>query len=290
MEPDADKTRDTVEGQVIAQGMLRRDEDAGREFVATYQHRLLILARKCLVQSPDLGRVGTVEDLVQDFLTEKLFRRLHSMLAPVAAGKLPLRPRLHRSFRNYCTDKLRPMSRWVDLMSGHDLAKTVAGKPDSEQDTPSVLDSVGTVSREQADCIRQAFSETSRDRVPYPCLLLLSERLHWVELLVKAFVLEDDSLPASFSPAELAELLQPWTSAEDSTSIGASGANLVEAWRGLKCLVAASPFGVESDEIGRLIGVAGNTWDKWIQRARAKVTATICSAESQRLFRHWPHK
>jgi len=272
--------------QLLAEQVLQAPRgEAMDRLVAGLYLRLLGLARRELVAKPDLSRIGQAEDLVQDFLTNKVLpeRKLRVLLQPIAEGRQPLWPRLSRSLVDYLYSLLRKPRPPVCA----DLAYREAApqnEPESHRE-PRIL--LRRRLLEQLGAIRNAFPGQS-GRAPHGPALLLQERLHLAAAVAHSGWVEEGQTVEGLSLPELVELLTPWTSPEEGASLAPGGeATLGAAWEQAKARTQGSPQDADANLVAAILGITRGRWHQWTSRARCRVIEQLGEQAGRNLFPHW---
>jgi DNA-directed RNA polymerase specialized sigma24 family protein len=278
---------DTIEGQDIALAILGGAKDSGWEaFRERYEAQLIRQAEGLLRRAPTLRSFGQAEDLFQSFLVEQVMSRPDAMLGPTARGEKPLRPRLSRSFGNYCFQILRRHARHPKLMSEDAIEAEAATDVGDVWDPGEIWVGISQRVKERQDAIRRAFSEQEPGSVPFLHFLLLSERLFLAQL-IEEFFAEADPRPSLEVPIpDLVNRVAPWSDDEPSHRLPPRDIALDEVWNSL----TKPTLRTDGDSIAKVIGVRRNTWDQWIRRARLRVISSLGLEDSRRLFPHWPDR
>lgn len=274
---------DTVEGQDIALAVLGEARDSGLQALRERYGALLIRqAERLLRDKPTLRSSGQAEDLVQDFLVDRVISRPREMLGPTSLGVKPLWPRLSLSFRHYCIQILRRLHRQPKLMSQDEIEAVKAPDVGDVEEPGEVWASITRRIGERQDAIRRVFRAQAPASVPLRHLLLLGERLYLAQLM-KTTLGEADPRYSGVPIAEHVSRVAPWSEEEQSWPLPPRGIPLGVIWRSL----TSPTLRTDGNSIAQVLGTRRNTWDRWMYRARSRVKSSLGPETCRQLFPHW---
>ncbi len=274
--------------RTIAEGILNGDTSSRSRFVDVYQPRLLKAAKAKILKDRLLRSMYSAEDLVQDFITEKIFAKESEMFGPVASGEKPLGSRVSGSFLNHCIDLNRRIRRSVRVGSQSvDEVDPASASGQIVETSSNYLEEIRSLMDSRLQAIRRSFVDSHRDKVRLKEILQLSERITLAEQIAKSFAYED-ALPPSVDPAAMAAELMPWTAEDVGSPMEPPGRTLHEIWQHCANNLRAPPFRVDGQQIADVFEVYRNTYDKWVSRARMRVVDRQAYDKVATLFPHWP--
>ena len=193
-----------------------------------YTPRLRQRAVRWLARSRALVHHGDADDLVQQFLLEKLLplpkRRV--MLGPVASSGRPLWSRLCASFENFLLSILRRKSLPLSPQPAGASQDEYDPEDRSLEDVPDIMERVAA----QLAAIR-TLPPPERGAVPYAAVLLLQERLFLANRIADSFAPENGRTIGNDTVRELVEAIAVWTPAEVTTPMPPRALTLQAVWK-----------------------------------------------------------
>ena len=251
----------------------------------TYQPRLRERAARRLRHYPALARHGDADDLVQQFLHDKLVPppRRRVMLTPVAQGTRPLWPRLCASFENWLCSALRgktlPFSE-RPVGGGED-------EYDPEDHPAEVWPDIAERITAQLDAIH-SLPAPVRGAIPYAAVLLLNERVLLARQVADSFAPEDGRTVGNQGLREIVEILAAWLPAERSTALPPRGLELAAVWEQLCKATEDRPQCAGPADLADVLGASKATWLQWVCRGRVKLVRHLGPNAARQLFPWWP--
>ena len=280
--------QEQVQGQTIAIAILAGKKSAWDEFHSLYGGMLLNFASR-IADSCDLQSEFSAEDVVNDFLAEKVLNCPEKMFGKIARGEGCLKPRLLTSLRNYGRDLHRRSGGVQSNTESQLIADTKTsqvtgdGLEEVTRQTRSLID-------DQQQAIRSSFPTSSRIRGAPREILLLSERVLMAEKVAECFCRENASEDEKKQHLQMLVDFFPWENSEATTLIPERNEPLLNVWQYLAPQLFDPPFGVDGAIISTFLKMPRNTWYQWVKRARNRVIKHVGVSRCQELFPYWPKR
>ncbi len=272
--------------KAFAQRLLDGDEDAWDEFQSRWGPWLKWIASGYLI---GLERWYSPEDLVQEFLANKIWPNRESFFQGVAHGeRMGFSALLDTSLRNYALDirarfekerqgRIFPLAA-DDDESGEAARRLLEGWVEEKDD-----DEAGGFAR-LAERYRRLLPKIhevlSNERLAHYLAVLLAERVHLFKKLRTISEMTVDEAAA------LAEELVAWPADAGQSSFRPDGPTLDEAWSA----IAEGGGTAERGELAKHIGVEHNTFDQWVSRGRSTMKKHWGEDAARGVAPHWFRK